>query len=430
VPALPFLGAYEARAAVLRTLGYFRGVQARTAWQAIAQRPLRFLTSAWPWRSLAYLVSGVVMGAVSGFILISLAAAGVLLLMVAVGVIVIIGVGLAGILFARFERWRLRLVDLDPARDPHRPAPRQGWRAWLKLRLREPATWREFGFTVVTLGGLWWIDLGVLTFSLVVPFYLISVPFEVQETWPWIVVGFAILLPAPYTITAWAGARAALARAILAPRDDELGEQLREVTRSRARLVDAFELERRRIERDLHDGAQQRLVSLSVTLGLARLDAEPGSPVDHQLAAAQGQIGVTLAELRSLIRGVHPQVLTDHGLAAAVREVASTAPLPVEVDIRVPRLRCEETAYFVVSEALANVVKHSNASRASVWGRVHTDLLVLEIRDDGVGGADPARGTGLIGLADRVAVVDGRLRLSSPPGGPTLLHVEIPCHSG
>jgi signal transduction histidine kinase len=405
-------------------------VHARTAWQAIAQRPLRFLTSAWPWRSLAYLVSGVVIGAVAGLVLISLAAAGVLLLIVAVGVVMILAVGLAGILFARFERWRLRLVDLDPAPNPHRRPSAPGWRAWLKLRLREPATWREFGFTIVTLGGLWWIDLGVLTFSLFCPFLLMSAPVDDGAAWPWVIVGIAILLPAPYTITAWAGARAALARAILAPRDDELGEQLREVTRSRARLVDAFELERRRIERDLHDGAQQRLVSLSVGLGLTRLDTEPSSPVERRLRQAQEQIEVTLAELRSLIRGVHPQVLTDHGLAAAVEELASALPLPVNVDIKVPRLRCEDSAYFVVSEALANVVKHSKASRASIWGRLHTDLLVLEIRDDGIGGADPSRGTGLIGLADRLAVTDGRLRLSSPLGGPTLLHVEIPCHSG
>jgi signal transduction histidine kinase len=405
-------------------------VVARTAWQALAQRPLRFLTSAWPWRSLAYLLSGVVLGAISAVVLVSLLAAGVILLVLVVGAVVILAVGLAGILFARFERWRLRLVDLDPAPDPHRRPSQPGFKNWLRLRLREPATWREFGFTVVTLAGLWWIDLGVLTFSLGFPFVLMSTPVDEGTEWPWIILGVIILLPAPWTITAWAGARAALARAILAPRDDELGEQLGEVTRSRARLVDAFELERRRIERDLHDGAQQRLVSLSVGLGLTRLDAEPGSAVEKGLRHAQEQIELTLAELRSLIRGVHPQVLTDHGLAAAVEELASTVPVKVTVDIKVPRLPAEDTAYFVVSEALANVVKHSRASRVSVWGRLHTDLLVLEIRDDGAGGADPSRGTGLAGLADRLAVVDGRLRLSSPPGGPTLLHVEIPCHSG
>jgi signal transduction histidine kinase len=404
-------------------------MHARTAWQAIAQSPLRFLASAWPWRSLLYLLSGVAIGLVSGIVLILTAAAGVLLLMVLVGVIVIGMVFLAGIPFARFERWRLRLVDLDPAPSPHQPNTGPGLRGWLHTRFREPATWREFGFTVIALGGLWFIDLGVLVMTLFMPFFFMTVPLEGDpNTWPWVIAGIGLLLPAPYTITAWAGARAALARAILSPRDDELGGELREVRRSRARLADAFDTERRRIERDLHDGAQQRLVSLSVHLGLARLGLSPESTVDQQLSQAQEQINLTLAELRSLIRGVHPQVLTDHGLAAAAEEIASTAPIPVHIDISVPRTQAESAAYFVIAEAIANIVKHSKASRASVWARVHTDLLVLEIRDDGVGGADPVRGTGLTGLADRIAAASGRLRLSSPPGGPTLLHVELPCH--
>ncbi|WP_020521962.1 sensor histidine kinase [Catelliglobosispora koreensis] len=404
-------------------------MHARTAWQAIAQSPLRFLTSAWPWRSLVYLLSGVALGVIAGTILILMAAAGVLLLMVLIGVIVIMMVALAGIVYARFERWRLRLVDLDPAPDPHQPVTEPGLRGWLKTRLREPATWREFGFTFIALAGLWWIDLGVLAMTLFFPFYFMSVPLEGDpNTWPWVIIGIVILLPAPYTITAWAGARAALARAILSPRDDELGAQLQEVTRSRARLADAFDTERRRIERDLHDGAQQRLVSLSVQLGLTRLGAEPGSDVERQLLSAQDQINLTLAELRSLIRGVHPQVLTDHGLEAAVLSAVDSVPVPVTVDIKVPRTDAESAAYYVITEALANIVKHSKASQASVKCRVHTDLLILEIRDDGVGGADPARGTGLTGLADRVAAASGRLRISSPPGGPTLLHVEIPCH--
>jgi signal transduction histidine kinase len=139
---------------------------------------------------------------------------------------------------------------------------------------------------------------------------------------------------------------------------------------------------------------------------------------------------VALAELRELIRGVHPQILTDRGLPAAVDDAAGRSPVRVATDVVLPRRLppgIEVTAYFAVCEALANVAKHSRATRASVRGRLVDGLLVLEVRDDGVGGADPAGGSGLTGLADRVAVVDGRLLLSSPPGGPTVVRVEIPC---
>ncbi len=408
-------------------------MHARTAWQALAQRPLRFLTSAWPWRSLAYLISGVLLGGLVGAVVLTLAAAGLILLIVFVGVLLILALLLSGVYVARFERWRLRLVDLDPAPDPHR-APRQpGLRAWVQTRLREPATWRELGFTALSLVGLWWMDLGVLFGALAVPVIVMWSPVDDSDVWGLFFLGLLLLLPAPYTITAWAGARAAFTRAVLAPRDDELGAQLSEVRASRARLADAFALERRRIERDLHDGAQQRLVSLSVQLGLARLDAVPDSAMDRHLAGAQEQVALTLQELRALIRGVHPQVLTDHGLADAVGELATLSAVPVRVDIRLPRRlppAVEVTAYYVVAEALANVAKHSGARQAEVTGRLHTDLLVLEIRDDGSGGADAATGSGLTGLADRLATLDGRMRLSSPAGGPTLLHVEVPCHSG
>jgi len=204
------------------------------------------------------------------------------------------------------------------------------------------------------------------------------------------------------------------------------------VTRSRARLVDAFEVERRRIERDLHDGAQQRLVALSMHLGLARLELPAGSPAAEPLAAAHELAKQALTELRELIHGVHPKILTDRGLVAAVEDVAAGAPLPVRLHLRLDRrlpAPVEVTAYFVVVEALANVAKHSGATGADVSAAVTGGRLLLDVRDDGRGGADPAGGSGLTGLADRVAAVGGTVALSSPPGGPTLLHVEIPCES-
>jgi signal transduction histidine kinase len=282
---------------------------------------------------------------------------------------------------------------------------------------------------------LWLIDLAVVAVSLAVPAGMVLALLASKGTGAvvqaaMVAVGLLGLPLAAYPITAWAGARSALARVVLAPSDAELDQRLVEVTRSRARLVDAFEVERRRIERDLHDGAQQRLVALTVALGLARLDLPTGSAAEEQVNAAHEQAKQALTELRELIRGVHPQVLTDRGLPAAIGDAAGRSPVTVEVDVVLQRRlppAIEVAAYFAVCEALANIARHSRAGRASVRGWLAGGQLVLEVRDDGVGGADPAAGTGLAGLADRVAVVDGRLFLSSPAGGPTLVRVEIPC---
>jgi signal transduction histidine kinase len=211
---------------------------------------------------------------------------------------------------------------------------------------------------------------------------------------------------------------------------EQLRAELAEVSRSRVRLADAFEAERRRIERDLHDGAQQRLVGLTLQLGLARLDLPPGSPAADSVAAAHEQAKQLMAELRELIHGIQPQVLTDLGLPAALGELADQSPIPVAVEAhlagRLPS-QIETTAYFVAAEALTNIAKYSGATSASVTAHQHDNVLTIEISDNGHGGADPHRGTGLTGLADRVAVTGGRMLLSSPPGGPTLLRVELPC---
>ncbi|HEU4396262.1 MAG TPA: histidine kinase [Actinomycetota bacterium] len=395
----------------------------RTAWQALGQRPLRFLASWWPWRSLAYLLCGIAPSAAI--------AAGVLALValpasrVAPFVLppLVVAILCSGPLVARYEWWRLRLVEAGPASGPYRRAEGPGRRAL------------EVGYGVVCVVALWLIDLAVVAVSLVLPVGLTMVARRSADAGggsqaAMLAVAVLALPLAAYPLTAWAGARSALARAILAPREAELDERLVEVTRSRSRLVDAFELDRRRIERDLHDGAQQRLVALTVALGLARLDLAPGSAAAARVDTAHEQARQALAELRELIRGVHPQVLTDRGLPAAVADAAGRSPVKVGTDVVLPRrlpVGIEAAAYFAVCEALANVAKHSRASRASVRGRLVDDVLVLEVTDDGVGGADPAAGSGLAGLADRVAVVDGRLLLSSPAGGPTLVRVEIPC---
>jgi signal transduction histidine kinase len=395
----------------------------------MTQHPLRFLTSSWPWRSLAYLATGIVVGAAAVTVFVAGLTVGLVLLIVVIGVAPLVGVVLSSVTIATVERRRLRLVDLDAMPNPHRKPEAPGVRAWVSTRLTEQVTWRELLFTLISAAALWWIDLLVLAFALGLP--VLTFVTADGTTWPWAVFGAIVLLASPYTVTAWAGARGALARTFLAPRDAELGESLQEVHASRVRLIDSFDAERVRIERDLHDGAQQRLVSLGMTLGLMHLDIPAGSPLSAQLTAAEEQLSTAHKELRSLIRGLNPPVLADHGLVAAVQDHAGRFPIPVTVDLRLPgRLprQLETNVYYLINEAMTNIARHSGAKSAKVHGRYYSDVLVLEITDDGRGGADPSAGSGLTGLADRLTALEGRMRVSSPVGGPTLLHVEIPCH--
>ena len=196
-----------------------------------------------------------------------------------------------------------------------------------------------------------------------------------------------------------------------------------------ARILAAADGERRRLERDLHDGVQQRLVSLSIRLRLIATRLAPGSEAERLLTSAQEELAASLQELRELARGLHPAVLTEHGLAAALESLASRAPLPVELRIglaRRPSWAVEVAAYYVVSEALANAVKYAQASRVTVHVAPEGDRLVVTVADDGIGGADPAAGSGLRGLADRLAALGGRLQIVSPPASGTTLRAELP----
>jgi len=227
-----------------------------------------------------------------------------------------------------------------------------------------------------------------------------------------------------------------LARTLLGPgRRESLAQRVETLARSRADLVAAADAERRRIERDLHDGAQQRLVSLAMNLGMARerFEAEP-EPVRQALAAAHDEAVLALTELREFIRGLHPAVLNDRGLDAALSGLAARAPLPVRLRVDVPKPAApgvEAVAYFIVSEAITNVVKHAQATRAEVTVTQAGDRLRITVTDDGRGGAIPSAGdsTGLRGLAQRAAAVDGTLSIDSPPGGPTIITAELPCGS-
>ncbi|MCL7377604.1 sensor histidine kinase [Streptomyces sp. 35G-GA-8] len=421
--------------------------RSRTLWQALA-RP-DFALSPWPWRSAAYLLSGVPVGIAVLVVAVAVIAVGGVLSLVLIGLPLLALAALGGLPVARLERFRTRLIDERPAADPHgRPAEPGLW-PWLRTRFQERSTWRELGYAVLLALVLWPLDAIAVVLCLLLPLAMVATPIllatvgEGEEvkvvkvwtvtSWPmaytFAVLGLLFLAVCCYALGVLAGARAGLTRLLIAPRETALGQRVVELSRSRVRLVDAFEAERRRIERDLHDGAQQRLVALTMTLGLARLDAPPG-PVADRIDAAHQEAGEALAELRELIRGIHPKVLTDYGLAAAVADVADRSALPVEVRIEEARRfpdAVEATAYFVVCEALANAARHSGASHVTVFGRYGDGRLVLEIEDDGDGGARAGGGSGLTGLADRVSVLDGGLSLSSPAGGPTVLRVEIPC---
>jgi signal transduction histidine kinase len=230
--------------------------------------------------------------------------------------------------------------------------------------------------------------------------------------------------------------RAAAASAALALENERLEAELRarldELQSSRSRLVEVSMFERRRLERDLHDGAQQRLVALSLQLGLAkrRLESGDDAAAGTMLDAARDELARALEELRELARGIHPAILTDRGLEAALEALAERAPLPVTLDAMPPErlpASVEAAAYFVVAEALTNVAKYAGATRAVVRIGRDDGYAVVEVADDGVGGADPTIGTGLRGLADRLAALDGRLEVHSPPGEGTIVRAKVPC---
>jgi signal transduction histidine kinase len=210
----------------------------------------------------------------------------------------------------------------------------------------------------------------------------------------------------------------------------ELRARLEELRGSRARIVEAAQHERQLLERNLHDGAQQRLIALSLDLSLleGRVDGDP--QVKSGIDAARREIAASLAELREISRGLHPAVVSGHGLGVALEQLAARAPMPVRLDVdmeeRLPE-PLEVAAYYVVSESLANVAKHAQAKTARVEVRKEQNELVLEVVDDGIGGADSERGTGLRGLADRVESLNGRLRVWTPRGGGTRVRAEIPC---
>jgi signal transduction histidine kinase len=418
-----------------------------TPWAALALP--RYLVSSWPWRSYAYLFTSVPVGVLTIGVLIGAAAAGAVLSPILIGILLLTAFPLLGVVIGRIERWRAGLVLIDGISSPHASLPATlSVREKLKFRRREQASLRALGYGFV-LGVFVWplsaliagISATTLGITLAAPVIANS---DQLGMGPWtldtaregliflVAFGPPFFVVSSYLVGVVAGAEASLAKAMLGPRQEELQRNVAELRRSRLDLVDAFETERVRIERHLHDGVQQRLVGLTMTLGLAELDLPEGEG-RRLVVRAHSEAEAALADLREAVRGIHPRVLVDHGLEAAVREVADRSPLPVTVQLSLPsRLPSpiEAAAYFVVSEALANVAKHAQASSCGVTGRVERDQLIVTVTDDGIGGAKVGAGTGLTGLVTRLDALGGTLVVDSPPGGPTRLRMECPCRRG
>jgi signal transduction histidine kinase len=334
---------------------------------------------------------------------------------------------------ARLERWLgERLLDVSLP-SPYRVSTERKWFARLLARTADVATWKDLAYLVADFP-LALLDLVVVVLLLGPPLALIAAPVtgladNVAVSLALMPAGLVLLPIAVRALSAFAGIHAAVARALLTTgREVELNARVIDLRTSQARIIAAADAERRRLERDLHDGAQQRLVAVALNLRVARERMNRGEDALELVSQAGDEAQRAIGELRDLARGIHPAVLTDRGLGPALRDVAGRCPVPVSVlawpDERFPPT-IEATAYFVVSEALANVAKYAQASEATVSVRSDGGRLVVEVADDGRGGAEPTSGSGLRGLADRIAALDGTLTVESPVGQGTRIRADL-----
>ncbi|MDY6052384.1 MAG: histidine kinase [Rothia sp. (in: high G+C Gram-positive bacteria)] len=435
-------------------------------WRRMAN-PL-YIFTAGPWIALAVLLAqGVIASLVMGL---------------TASLIGIVALPFVAIAFGLYERWRLAKTGHGAVANGHVDYPNASFWEGALFRLKEIATWREVGSLALTilwgsLAGMILVAevslLGVLTglsyytgvgnrlyldwqhLSLYsqweLDYYMSReiLPstgqiFEIMPQYWWV---FLVAIPVLLIIFAYlngllAAAGASLSKLILSSRPEEQERELARLTASRAKIVDAFEGERRRIERNLHDGVQQELVNLNLRLGLAEMegknlvadsqDARAAALLNH-VTEARAQLSHAQQTLRDTVRGIYPAVLEDHGLKAALEELVRHSVLPIHLTYdapdRLPR-DLERTTYYTVNEALTNTLKHAQAQFLSLSIFVAGDSLVATIEDNGVGGADAAGGTGLAGLMERAAALGGTVQVDSPVGGPTRLTLVLPLPKG
>ncbi len=349
------------------------------------------------------------------------------------------------------ERARARaLLDADIA-NPFMPIGEiKGWWPRIKAVLGDAALWKGVAYCVLAL------PVGIITFTVAVTFWSIALGGITAPIWATIeamvgandphgwayvgitaasfVAGLVFLITTPWVVHGLAVMDRGLIRGLLgADRNAQLQRRVTQLEVSKTASLDVAEAERTRIERDLHDGVQPRLVVAAMDLGLAREKASGSDPeVVALIERAQDETKQAIAELRELVRGIHPAVLTDRGLDAALSSLAARCPVPVTVQVNLedrPPTPVESAAYFIVAESLTNIAKHSEARHARVNVNRDDRTLRVEITDDGKGGAHTEPGGGLSGLADRVRSLEGTFRVASPVGGPTTILAELPCGS-
>ncbi len=399
-------------------------------------------------RRAAYLLLALPLGVLWFTLISTLVSTGIGLAVAVVGIPILVGTVYAMRWMAEAERSMVRgMLGFDVSAH-YRESDDPRWWPAFQARLADPQTWKDLVYLVVQLPiGIVWFVLTTVLISVPIallgaPLYFYAVPDGIDVgVWNIDTIGGAIGLMVVGLPVAWLCLRAIDGLAWLhgqwatfllasSPPDPVLQAQVVDARSAQARIIDAADAERRRIERDLHDGAQQRLVSLSLKLGMAQSRLPEGDETAAKLIAeAHEESRLALTELRDLARGIHPAILTDRGLGPALEDLAGRATTPARIAATPPsRLPAavEAAAYFVVAECLANVDKYAQAQAAAVTVTRGADAVDVEVSDDGCGGADPASGSGLRGLADRLGALGGRLEVASPPGAGTRVRATIP----
>ncbi|QNP64708.1 sensor histidine kinase [Streptomyces genisteinicus] len=367
--------------------------------------PVRLAFDRRTWKEVAHLLANFPLGVVAFVYAVVTVSVGAGLAVTVVG-LPLLAVGLMGARgIGRTERARARALLGVHVDEPSPPEGGGGALAWIWARVKDPVGWRAVLYSVIRL------PWGVLTFTVTLVALIVL--------WPLL----------PFLARGMANADRAMVRGLLSP-SGELERRVAELESDRGVVVDTAAADLRRIERDLHDGAQARLVALAMGLGLAKEKLlEDPQAAAAMVDEAHGEVKLALQELRDLARGIHPAVLTDRGLDAALSAVASRCTVPVQVEVDLaerPAEAIEGIAYFTVSELLQNVSKHARATRAGVDVWRADNRLLIQVTDDGRGGARLDGGTGMAGLAERLGAVDGLFAVESPPGGPTTVTAELP----